>query len=181
MKSHNLGDPCRNNTPENTQSIWDEQLSSCHLPWNWGLISQLWEAKPPKTWPLVSFTSNTVEPWFLQFPTMRVKLSPCTLVENNSLQGAACPAGSWGLKNMRSGKSSTQRSSDQGASRHWGSKVGGEREVNSTLRPSPIRSSRKADTPETRNSQSSRQATLHLFWSTWLKIGNQSDKICQCT
>lgn len=117
-------------------------------------------------WPLVSFTSNTVEPRFLQFPTRRVKLSPCTSVENKSLQGAVCPAGSCEVRNMSSGISSTQRSSVQGAARHWGSRVGGGREVNPTLRPSPIRSSRNVDTPETRNSQSSRQATSHMFWST---------------
>lgn len=116
-------------------------------------------------WPLVSLTSNTVEPRFLQFPTRRVKLSPCTLVENNNLQGAECPAGSWDVRNIRSGISSKQRSSDQGASRHRGSRVEDGREVNPTPRPSPIRSSRNVDTPETRNSQSSRQATSHMFLS----------------
>lgn len=146
------------------------RLFSSHLPWNWGLISQLWEAKPPNIWPLVSFTSNTVDPRFLQFPIRRVKLSPCTLVENNSLQGAVCPAGSWEVRNMRSGISSIQRSSAQGAARQQGSRVGGGREVSPTSRPSPIRSSRYVDTPETRNSQSSRQATSHMFWSTGEKM-----------
>lgn len=70
---------------------------------------------------------------------------------------------------MRSGISNTQHRSVQGASRHWGSRGGSGREVSPTSRPILIRSSRNADTPETLNSQSSIQATSHMFWSTGKK------------
>ncbi len=134
-------------------------------PWNWGLTSQLWDAKPPKICPLVSFTKITVGPRFLQMPTSLVKLSPCLFVENSNLHGALCPAGSWGDRNIRRGIFKRQRRSLQGAYWHGGNRVGGGREGNPTSRPSPIRSSKNMAIAGIRNSQSSRQGMSHIFWS----------------
>ncbi len=57
-------------------------------PWNWGLTSQACEAKPPKTCPFVSLISSRVGPRFARPATILVKLSPCSCVENTSLQEA---------------------------------------------------------------------------------------------
>lgn len=134
-------------------------------PWNWGLTSQLWDAKPPKIWPLVSFTNMTVGPRLLQLATNRVKLSPCMFVENNKLQGTLWPAGSRGDRNIRRGRFKRHRSSFQGAYRHTGNRVGGGREGNPTPSPSPIRSSKNMAIAGIRKSQSSRHGMSHVFWS----------------
>lgn len=78
----------------NHSRLWGFLKSENVSPWNCGLTSQGWEAKPPKTWPFVSLMSSRVGPRFDRPATILVKLSPWRRVENTSLQGAPTPAGS---------------------------------------------------------------------------------------